>query len=207
MTEHNFYNLKFGFPYIYPSTLKEKDCNIVRACIAGSRHSHNIKFNSYGILNFSDDDKQHLNPTYEANEKFNRLRTNCVEFAINVKGGDGKYDRLFLYKSKGHHINNWGYVMYNTKTCKQKHKYFIYDNIADIILHINKELNAMLWHSYPGDVRGHHDYDTSLNFTTKRIKRNDRFVIMYPELPSATYRTVNKGIMNPHKYNKVTNNG
>lgn len=197
------YKLKFGFPHIDPSTLKEKDCNIVRACIAGSRHANDILFNSYGILNFSDDDTQHLNPVYEVNDKFNRLRTNCIEFGIDVKGGDGKYDRLFLYKTKGHHINNWGYVMYNTKTGKQKHKYFVYDNIADIILHINKELNAILWHSYPGDVKGHHDYDTSLDYTTKYLKRNDRFVIVYPDLPSATYRPVDKGIVNPHKYKKV----
>lgn len=190
------YKLEFEFPHINVSTLKEKDCNKLLLSIGGSRHVKNIWLNGYGELKFDNDDNMHYYPTFIPSEKFNRLKTNCMEFGINVNGGDGKYDRLFLYHTKGNHINNYGYVMYNTKTGKQKHKYFVYDNLADIVQHINKELNAILWHTFPGDIRGHHDYDMNVNFATGLLKKNDRFVIMYPDLPSYTYRPVKKNIIN-----------
>lgn len=158
------YNLEFGFWHINVSQLKEKEINRITYILGQSRHVKNISFAGYGECTFKeDDDVTHWHPIVEELPAFNRKHSNIAIYDIHVEGGNGRFDKMFLYYSNNTRMSNWGYVLYNTKTKEQKHKYFVYDNLADIILHINKELNKILRHE-----TGHFD-DTPLTGVKKNV--------------------------------------
>lgn len=139
------YNLEFKFWKINVDPLKEKEVNKVIWILSQSRHVQDINHVGFGELSFDElKDNNHLCPIVEEQMSFNRRKTNCAIFDIHLTRGTNFYDKLFLYHSNNKRVGNWGYVLYNTKTKKSKHVYFIYDDLNDLISHINKSLNAMM---------------------------------------------------------------
>lgn len=138
------YNIKFDFWKINVDPLKEKEINRLIWIIGQSRHVCDIEFTTFGEMKFDNEtDPNHLLPSVEEQESFNRRKSNCAIFDIHVEHGTNFYNKLFLYHSNNKRIGNWGYVLLNTETNETKHAYFIYDDLNDIIIHINKLLNKM----------------------------------------------------------------
>ena len=138
------YNLKFGFWNINVDPIKEKEANKIIWILSQTRHAKDISFANYAEITFDLKDDKHWNPIAEDQMVFNRRKSNCMVFDIHLTRGVDYYDKLFLYHSNNKRISNWGYVLYNTKTGKSKHTYFIYDDLNDLIGHINKALNSMM---------------------------------------------------------------
>ena len=138
------YNLKFEFWNINVDPIKEKEANKIIWILSQTRHVKDISFANYGEMTFDHNDDKHWKPIVEDLMVFNRRQSNCMVFDIHLTKGINYYDKLFLYHSNNKRIGNWGYVLYNTKTGKSKHTYFIYDDLNDLISHINKALNTMM---------------------------------------------------------------
>ncbi len=194
---NNTYNLEFTHWRLQVSQLKEKDVRRITWILGQSRHVRNISFHGYGVCTFNEGDEEtHWHPVVEEQETFNRKRSNVAIYDIHVEGGNGLYDKLFLYYSSNSRFPNWGYVLYNTKTKEQVHRYCIYEDIADVISHINRDLNKILWHvdyyekGKPFTGVCTRDDNVDINGL---LKQNDRFVFKYAELPQVyvdkqTYR-------------------
>lgn len=137
------YKLKFDFWKIDCDVLKEKEMNKIIWILGQSRHGRDISFKSYGELLFIGSDTNHLKPVVTSMDNYHRRRSNVMIMDIHMTKGTTYYDKLFLYHSNNTKIGNYGYVLYNSKTKQCKHQYFIYDDLNDLIQHINKALNKM----------------------------------------------------------------
>lgn len=133
------YKLNFEFWNINVDNLKEKEINKITWILSQSLQSKNISLYKYGELKFNDDDIHHYHPIVDEQEVFNRRKTNCAIYNMNLS----IYDKLFLYHTNGKKVSNYGYVLYNSKTKNTKHRYFISDDLNDIIMHINRDLSAL----------------------------------------------------------------
>lgn len=185
----NTYNLNFLHWRLNVSPLKEKEINRVKYILSQSRHCKDISFRGYAECVFGEGDEEtHWNPVVTELESFNRRRANMAVFDVHVYDGNDRFDRLFLYYSNNARISNWGYVLLNTKTGEQKHKYCIYDDMFDLIIHINRELNKIQWHD---DGKFHDEPMTGVVKTvyTKydgMLALNDRTRVDMPELPNVS---------------------
>lgn len=186
------YNLKFSFWRINVDPLKEKEINKVIWILSQSRHAQDISHVGYGELTFDDfHDEQHWNPIVEEQMCFNRRKSNCAIFDIHLTRGTNFYDKLFLYHSNNKRIGNWGYVLYNSETKKSKHVYFIYDDLNDLISHINKALNAMMrnddftmnCYENRGKIKGILQKTDNTSWLTGLLKVNDWCRKEYEDLP------------------------
>lgn len=185
------YNLEFSFWRINVDPLKEKEINKVIWILSQSRHVQDISHAGFGELTFDEiNDEQHWHPIVEEQMGFNRRKSNCAIFDIHLTKGTNFYDKLFLYHSNNKRIGNWGYVLYNTKTKKSKHIYFIYDDLNDLISHINKVLNAMMrnddfsmgYYESQGKIQGIQKFDNT-SWLTGHLLVNDWCRKEYDDLP------------------------
>lgn len=183
------YKIKFGFWKINVSPLKEKEINKIIYIVSQSRHCQDISFEQFGNMYFDEEnDPNHWNPLVNTQDAFNRRNTTCAIFDVHPQNGFDQFNKMFLYKTHGSRINNYGIVMYNTKTGESSHQYFIYDDLYDIILHINKILNRLDrkestdWTKAfkPSKYEKKTEY---LNPITGMLQVNDWCVRTYPELP------------------------
>lgn len=181
------YNLDFWHWRLNVSPLKEKEINKVIYILGQSRHAQDISFNCYAECTWAEGDEEtHWHPIITELDSFNRRRANIAVFDVHVHDGNDRFDKMFLYYSNNVRISNWGYVLYNTKTGEQKHKYCIYDDMFDIILHINRELNKIQRHE---DGKFHDEPETGiikneyLQFDG-RLALNDRTRVDMPPLPN-----------------------
>lgn len=187
------YNLKFGFWNINIDPIKEKEANKIIWILSQTRHVKDISFANYAEITFDLKDDKHWNPIAEDQMVFNRRKSNCMVFDIHLTRGVDYYDKLFLYHSNNKRISNWGYVLYNTKTGKSKHTYFIYDDLNDLIGHINKALNLMMrnddfsmaHYESRGKVTGI-DKTEYINWLTGNLRINDWCRKEYNDLPIVT---------------------
>lgn len=180
------YNLNFMHWRLAVSPLKEKEINRIIYILSQSRHVKDISFNTYAECTWGEGDEDtHWKPIVTELESFNRRRACMAVFDVHVEGGNGRFDKLFLYQGSHSKISNWGYVMLNTTTGEQKHKYCIYDDLYDLILHINKELNQIQRHE---DGKFHDEPEKGIihNEYVGRdglLLLNDNTRILYDPLP------------------------
>jgi len=180
------YNLEFLHWKLNVSQLKEKEINKIIYVLGQSRHVKDISFYCYGECTFSPEDEDtHWHPIVEELPTFNRKHANMAIFDVHVVNGSGQYDKLFLYHSNNTRISNWGYVLYNTKTGEQKHKYCVYDDMFDIIMHINRELNKIQRHE---DGKMHDEpykgiYKNVFMRRNGTLALNDRYRKDFEDLP------------------------
>lgn len=138
------FNIKFNMPYIEADVFKQKHYGILLATIGNSRLSEYMHFDGPGLITFNEDDRQHNNPIVTLMDKYNRLKTNCLVYSLPENTSNmGYYDKLFIYYSAGSKISYYGYVLFNTKTNKNEHIYFIDDDYNDLTRCLNQSFNRM----------------------------------------------------------------
>lgn len=143
MNDINF-EFEFGYWNFNLANFKKKQMMILLGVIGGSRLGKYFKFSGYGNISFSDEDTAHRYPIIEMQEKYNRNKTNVLVFDMPVtdRNIDGLYDKMFLYQTDFPHIPNYGYVLYNTKTKKTNHIFYIDYDINDLTISLNKSLSV-----------------------------------------------------------------
>lgn len=99
---------------------KERNCQILINMIHGTRLGASVRFNKYCICEFDENDSQLKWPHIIETEKFNRLKTNCLEF--NMEPTECcPYNKVFIYhticSTRGIKPTGFfGYILYNTET-------------------------------------------------------------------------------------------
>lgn len=138
------FNIKFEMPYIGTDTLKQKHYSVLTSTIGCSRLREYMKFEGPGLISFSDDDTKHWHPMVTSMDKYNRLKTNCLIYSLPENPSNmGYFDKLVIYYSAGSKISYYGYVLYDTKTDKSEHIYFIEDNYNDLLRCLNQTFNRL----------------------------------------------------------------
>lgn len=181
------YSIKFDFWKINVDVLKEKEASKLLWILSQTRHVKDISLHGYGCLTFDEEkDPDHLSPSVEMMDGFNRRKTNVIVMDIHMERGTTFFDKMFIYHSNNKRIGNYGYVLYNTVTKEHRHQYFIYDDLNDIIQHINKALNRMQRND---DGKFHIKENSGGEKKTVYIGRdgkllvNDWCRVMYTDLP------------------------
>lgn len=119
--ENNIYNIKLEMPYLSMDPFKQKTIGITIDTIGKSTLISDMIFYSYGIAEAQDNKMTDIKVT--AVDRFMRGKINCIIFNLKktVKN-PGVYDKCFIY-----HVATepgyYGYVLLNTSTGKQVHKY------------------------------------------------------------------------------------
>lgn len=138
------FNIKFEMPYIGTDTLKQKHYSVLITMIGNSRLRECMKFEGPGLISFEDDDTKHWHPIVTLMDKYNRLKTNCLIYSLPENPSNmGYFDKLVIYYSTGSKISYYGYVLYDTKTDKSEHIYFIEDNYNDLLRCLNQTFNRL----------------------------------------------------------------
>ena len=138
------FNIKFNMPYIETDVIKQKHYGILLSTIGNSRLINYMHYDGPGLITFNEDDIQHNNPIVTLMDKYNRLKTNCLVYSLTENTSNmGYYDKLFIYYSVGTKFSYYGYVLFNTKTNKNEHIYFIDDNYNDLTRCLNQSFNHM----------------------------------------------------------------
>lgn len=136
---NEIYNLTASIPHIMPTNIKEKTANMLISIITKSRLGQMMSFNSFARMDFDDEkDSLEMHPIVSLQDSFNRLKTNCIVFNVfNNDINDNKYNMCFVYHhSSAKDIINYGYIMYNSKTQKSYHCFYIEPEYDEITRHL-----------------------------------------------------------------------
>lgn len=142
-TEKNYdFELSMCHPMI--STFKEKIARIIINTIGGSRLNKNMKFESFGKIEFNEDDINEKHPFITTMDQFNRVKTNCLIYNLPVNNtNNGFYDKCFVYyHTSSKDIVNYGYIFYNSKTNDVLHDYYIEPSYDELMKHLNQSFNS-----------------------------------------------------------------
>lgn len=119
--EDNTYNFKMDLPYLGMMPFKQKALNVVIMTINGSALVSELSSYSYGIAEALDNQGTDISVTLT--DKFFRGKINCIVFNMkHTAKNPGVYDKCFIYQTTTN-PGYYGYVLYNSKTGKQLHKY------------------------------------------------------------------------------------
>ena len=149
------YKFEFERYFLDTDNFKHKQVYNILGIISGGRLREYMRFFGYGNISYDPEDKEHRYPTVTELDKFNRLKTNCLIFDLSYNPlNNGKYDRCFIYNTIGHQIGGYGFVLYNTKTGKLSHKYFIEYTYDGLCQALTKSFDSLirdeLWINYYG---------------------------------------------------------
>lgn len=141
----NTYNVEFSICYTNANVLKKKKCDILTSSIGTSRLAYFMTFENYGMINFSDEDTKHVNPEIIVQDKFNRLKTNCLIYNLKeTPHNPNIYNKLVIYYEVCGKNGYYNYLLFNTETGKNVHITWIED-LVDMLLHrLNMTFNTML---------------------------------------------------------------
>ena len=133
--------IKFDHQHIKCDNFKSRHAAIILSTIGGSRLNDYLKFKAYANISFDKDDIHCEEPIISYFEQFHRTKTNCLVFDIfdpEKYFDSDKFNRLYIYHTVSKRGNGFfGFVVCNTDTKEQWHKYFI-DNTED-------ELCRQIW--------------------------------------------------------------
>lgn len=131
--------IKFDHQYIKCDNFKSKYVPILLSTIGGSRLGQQIKFKSYANISFDKADTHCEEPIVTYLEQFHRTKTNCLIYDV-VDTED--FDTVYIYHTINARGNGgfFGYVIKNSNTGKQWHKYFIDAAEDELCRSINKTL-------------------------------------------------------------------
>lgn len=112
--------------YEHPENFKQKSMTILMNLLGNSLMDF-IKFDSYAIITTEGNKQDKF--VIETVDKFSRAKINCLVYNIrknkyNDIDKDG-YDKLFIYYTALNKTQLYSFFMYNTKTGKSKHIYYI----------------------------------------------------------------------------------
>jgi len=133
MEETNF-ELEFGMYYLDLANFKQKQAYIIQGSIGGGRLNEYMRFNSYCIMSFDEDDHKHRYPKIQLIDKFNRSKCNCMMFDLSYNHkNNGIFDKCFIFQTAGKLNGYYGFAFYNAETHKISTKFLIesaYDNLC-----------------------------------------------------------------------------
>lgn len=139
------YKLEFILCYLSTDNFKEKSARNLMNVIGGSRMMNFMTFDSFGHIDFAEDDNTHSHPLVSKLDKFSRSKTNCLIYDLKENiYNRAEYDKCFIYRSNGYREPSLGFVFLNTETNKCKHIFNI-DEIPDALcIKFSEVFNAML---------------------------------------------------------------
>jgi hypothetical protein len=139
------YNFEFWRWNFECDNFKQKPVQILMNTISGGRLSMDMKFESYGHIEFAPEDKSNRYPTISYLDGYTRSKTNCLIYNL-VPSDKNKnyYDKCFIYHSIGSQDGSYGYVFYNTETKEMLHKYFITHEDDELCRKITESLNVLM---------------------------------------------------------------
>lgn len=138
------FELQLSMPYITMSNFKRKNLLILLECIGRSRLRDFMQLYSYGEVEYNKNDKQLVNPIVHVNHEYNRLKTNCLVFALpRNEYNKGYYDKLFVYYSQNRQNPFYGFVLYNSLSKKSSHVYFLEYDDNNLLHQLNHTFNCM----------------------------------------------------------------
>lgn len=138
-------DLKFMFCYQNCSVIKEKHYWNILAVLGGSRLNEHIQHIGQGRIEFEKTDTKHENGKFESYPEYKRRYTNCMVFDLSKspKNHIKKYDKLYLYYNEGHKQPAYGYILHNSKTKKQAHKFMITGDINDLMYALGQTVESL----------------------------------------------------------------
>lgn len=139
------YDLKFSVERIECDNFKQKQVAILRNVIETGRLVLDMKFSTFAIITFKDEDEKHIYPHIEEIPDYNRLRTNCMIYDLfETDANKGFYDKVIIYQTNGAKGNGWfGYFLYNSQTNTYVHKYYIDRTEDELCRQLHKSFNLM----------------------------------------------------------------
>lgn len=127
------YKLEFILCYLNADNFKEKSARNLMNVIGGSRMMNFMTFDSFGHIDFAEDDSTHSHPLVSKLDKFSRSKTNCLIYDLKENiYNRAEYDKCFIYRSNGYREPSFGFVFLNTETNKCKHIFNI-DELPDAL--------------------------------------------------------------------------
>ena len=142
--ENKVYSFELPMYYYSFDNFKQKQADMILALINGCAINKLLTFNGYGICTFEEDDVKKQFPKIEMQEKFNRMKTNCIVFNLPFNSkNDGLYTKCFIFTCNGKE-GFYNYVFYNEKTKEVLYKYCIeqlYDNLCK---HLKMTFNSFV---------------------------------------------------------------
>lgn len=125
--------LQFVHCYFDCNNFKQKEIAVLDNLLKGSRLNDDMRITGYGTISFAEDDLPRRYPTITTEDAdgnplpYNRRGTNCLVIDLmKTDKNPGIFDKLFLYHTCRNSNGVWyGYLAYNTKTGKSRHRFFI----------------------------------------------------------------------------------
>ena len=149
MEENNAkYTFDLNTYLTFADQIKQKDVEIFKNIVGGSRLGALVKFSGYGALEFNDNLRK--NVTITENDKYLRGKINCVCYDVldspwTSFNGPKKYDKLFVYCSAASKNNGFfHYCLYNSKTGLLLHKANLIFGNDYAVQHIYESLTMAL---------------------------------------------------------------
>lgn len=119
--ETSEYRIKMEMPYMNMDPFKQKSIHIVIDTIGYSTLATDMVFESYGIA--ESQDKQMTDIIVTPISKFTRGKINCIIYHLRKTAKNpGVYNKCVIYYTATD-PSYYGYIMFNTETGKQLHKY------------------------------------------------------------------------------------
>lgn len=143
----NSYEIELNVPYVYFNNFKQKQTYNIQQVIGGSRLNFYMKFTGFGLITETKVGPAFKNIKIEKQEKFNRIRTNCMIFdLIENDVNKGYYDKCFIYSDNSGKSGFYGYILYNTTTGRTDHVYNINKESIDICKRLKKSFLLQIHH-------------------------------------------------------------
>lgn len=139
------YNVKFSVCYTKADTFKKKFCDITTSTINTSRIYSMMNFVGYAQLTFDEvNDHKHEYPKIIMQDKFNRIKTNCLVYDLyDTPFNPGYYDKMFIYHEVYGKVGYFNYYLYNTQTQDFIHITWIEDAFDIFVQRLAKTFNTM----------------------------------------------------------------
>lgn len=141
----NYENLKFAVEKTECDNFKQKQVTILRNVLEGGRLIWDMKFSTFAIITFDEEDTKHLYPHIQEIEDYNRLHTNCMIYDLfKTDANRGFYDKLIIYQTNGAKGNGYfGYFLYNSETKEFVNKFYVDRTEDELARQLHKSFNLM----------------------------------------------------------------
>jgi len=138
------FSINLSVCYTRADVFKKKFCDITTSIIAGSRMHDMMNFIGYGNMSFDENDHKHLNPIIKLQDKFNRVKTNCLIYDLyDTPFNTGMYDKMILYHEVYGKNGYYNYYIWNSETGEGFHITWIEDAFDNLIQRLSKTFNTL----------------------------------------------------------------
>ena len=143
--ESNLDKLEFQVCYLDVSPFQERQAEILVSSMLGSRLGRQMRFLSYGTIDFDVTDHKHQYPKVTYIDSFKRGKTQAIVFDLLYNAqNNGMYDKLVIYNTTNAQNPYYGYVFYNSKEGKSSHRFLLDFATDELIKSLHRDFNLML---------------------------------------------------------------